>query len=852
VNDPLKDPAPDNSASDLSQYLQMYVDETEEQLDDLVETMLALEDSSENMGLLVNAFRLLHSMKGAAGMMGFDQITVLTHHLESRFERLRSGRIRLDQVTMNLTLRSIDFLRQCNERLREGGELPTPDTLLMELHELEDVAEKEIRAEADVASAGTVASITPASIEVTPELQIQPESQPLSKPDDDAIDDGDDGDDGEANDPNGVYLHIAIGFDRSIPADPELLRRVISRVETFGRVEATRPPIDAVESSDPPSTLDVIAFTREQPEQIAINLELAGIAWVEVRVPRDESAAPLARIDYSASSQSVIDPPCKPEPVVKPEPDRKPEPEPESAPDAKAALPQMPPNPTASPNDAAKVLKNKSAAPETATPRVQETMRVDIDRLDDLMNLAGELIVSHAQFTQVAKDLGGELRRPSASSRARELQDSLRRVISRLRGADEEVNLGQDWSALVQELEMGLDALQQQQQILDDSRRLFGRLDEAVDNLSRVSSALQRGVLGTRMVPIGPLFNRFKRVIRDLAVERNKEVDLILEGDQTELDKRMIDAIGDPLVHLVRNSIDHGLESTEARIEAGKRPEGMITLSAQHRGNHVYIKVRDDGGGINDEKIRRKVVERGLLGTDAAGAMTRQEAIDFIWHPGFSTADTLTSVSGRGVGMDIVRSRIAQLGGSVEVVSDIGIGTTFTLKLPLTLAIISSLLVKIRDIVFTIPKDDVREIVELPMASIVNVHGKQTFAVRGHYIPLITVDGLFRWNAKPPELCDTSDDEWVDLCPTPSDAKQQQVVILQSSGRVMGLSVDRAIGTQDVVIKSLTENLAGVQGLAGASILGDGSVSLMLDVAELFKMATVERLRSLQTRRGEQ
>lgn len=843
MNDPLKDPAPDNSASDLSQYLQMYVDETEEQLDDLVETMLALEDSSENMGLLVNAFRLLHSMKGAAGMMGFDQITVLTHHLESRFERLRSGRIRLDQVTMNLTLRSIDFLRQCNERLREGGELPTPDTLLMELHELEDVAEKEIRAEADVASAGTVASITPASIEIASELLVQPESQPQSKPDDDATDDGDNG---EANDPNGTYLHIAIGFDESIPADCELLRRVISRVETFGRVEATRPPIDAVDSSDPPSTLDVIAFTREQPEQIARNLEIAGIAWVEVRVPRDESAAPLARIDYSASSQSVVEPHCKPEPEVKSEP------EPESAPETKAALPQMPPNPTESPTDVAQVLKNKSTAPETATPRVQETMRVDIDRLDDLMNLAGELIVSHAQFTQVAKDLGGELRRPSASSRARELQDSLRRVISRLRGADEEVNLGQDWSALVQELEMGLDALQQQQQILDDSRRLFGRLDEAVDNLSRVSTALQRGVLGTRMVPIGPLFNRFKRVIRDLAVERNKEVDLILEGDQTELDKRMIDAIGDPLVHLVRNSIDHGLESTETRIEAGKRPEGLITLSAQHRGNHVYIKVRDDGGGINDEKIRRKVIERGLLGTDAAGAMTRQEAIDFIWHPGFSTADALTSVSGRGVGMDIVRSRIAQLGGSVEVVSDIGIGTTFTLKLPLTLAIISSLLVKIRDVVFTIPKDDVREIVELPMSSIVNVHGKQTFAVRGHYIPLLTVGGLFRWNAKPPELSDTSDDECVDSCPAPSDAKQQQVVILQSSGRVMGLSVDRAIGTQDVVIKSLTENLSGVQGLAGASILGDGSVSLMLDVTELFKMATAERLRSLQTRRGEQ
>jgi two-component system, chemotaxis family, sensor kinase CheA len=831
VNDPLNDPSPDNQSNDLSQYLQMYVDETEEQLDDLVETMLALEESSDNVNLLVNAFRLLHSMKGAAGMMGFDQITVLTHHLESRFERLRSGRIRLDQVTMSLTLRSIDFLRQCNERLREGNELPTPDTLLTELHQLEDIAEDKVRSEWEHGIAQPSDSMSSTAVEDEPE----PES------DDDVT---------EANESAGTYLHIAVVFDQSVPVNAELLLRVVSRVETLGRVEATRPTLDMVDSLDPPSTLDVIVFTDVEPLPLASGLEMVGIASVEVRVPRDESAEPLARLDFSTSREIASEHEATHEAEQNVAPEREPEAVPLQPASASASAypgitPAMPPSESAA-------SETKATTSEVVTPRVQETMRVDIDRLDDLMNLAGELIVSHAQFTQVAKDLGGELRRPSASSRARELQDSLRRVISRLRSADESASLGQDWNALVQELEVGLDSLQQQQQILDDSRRMFGRLDEAVDNLSRVSSALQRGVLGTRMVPIGPLFNRFKRVIRDLAVERNKEVTLILEGDQTELDKRMIDAIGDPLVHLVRNSIDHGLESTEARIAAGKPPEGMITLSAQHRGNHVYIKVRDDGGGINDEKIRRKVIERGLLGADAAGAMTRQEAIDFIWHPGFSTADTLTSVSGRGVGMDIVRSRIGQLGGSVEVISEVGVGTTFTLKLPLTLAIISSLLVKIREIVFTIPKDDVREIVEVPVSSIVTVHGKQTFAVRGQYIPLLTVDGLFRWNMRQTTINGSGEDDVTDVLPSSAVPKQQQIVILQSSGRVMGLSVDRAIGTQDVVIKSLTENLSGVEGLAGASILGDGSVSLMLDVAELLKMATAERLRSLQTRRDEQ
>lgn len=827
MNDPIKDTGPDSQGNDLSQYLQMYVDETEEQLDDLVETMLALEESSDNVNLLVNAFRLLHSMKGAAGMMGFDQITVLTHHLESRFERLRSGRLRLDKVTMNLTLRSIDFLRQCNERLREGGELSTPDSLLEELRELENIAEKEVESAEEVRETKPRGPLAPK----VPTPPIAEETESETELDDEPL---------EADEPEATYLHIAIEFEESASVNAELLYRVVSRVETFGRVEATRPTLDSVDPADPPSTLDVIVFTDAQPEKLASGLGVVGIACVEVRVPRDESAAPLARFEYSASRENEV------EPVSEPKPEPVPEPEPAIAqPLVSAEAVSVVPGKASDETSSSTSSVEAKATADTAAPRVQETMRVDIDRLDDLMNLAGELIVSHAQFTQVAKDLGGELRRSSAASQARELQDSLRRVISRLRGADEEASLGQDWNALVQELEMGLDTLQHQQRILDDSRRMFGRLDEAVDNLSRVSSALQRGVLGTRMIPIGPLFNRFKRVIRDLAGERNKEVNLILEGDQTELDKRMIDAIGDPLVHLVRNSIDHGLENTAERIEAGKPPEGTITLSAQHRGNHVYITVRDDGGGINDEKIRRKVIERGLLGSDAAHAMTRQEAIDFIWHPGFSTADTLTSVSGRGVGMDIVRSRISQLGGSVEVVSDVGIGTTFTLKLPLTLAIISSLLVKIRNIVFTIPKDDVREIVELPLSSIVTVHGKQTFAVRGQYIPLLTIDGLFQWNFRSTVLSETSNDDDLGVVPSAVAPQHQQIVILQSSGRVMGLSVDRAIGTQDVVIKSLTENLYGMEGLAGASILGDGSVSLMLDVAALLKMATACRLRNL-------
>ncbi len=272
MNDPLNQSQPDGQDNDLSQYLQMYVDETEEQLDDLVETMLALEESSDNLDLLVNAFRLLHSMKGAAGMMGFDQITVLTHHLESRFERLRSGRLQLDRVTMNLTLRSIDFLKQCNERLRHGDELATPDLLLMELRQLEDLAEKEVVVEERVSDSPSDSRAR--EIEVVGRAEQLPSPAVVDPADSEAA---------------GTYRHLVVIFDEAMVANAELLQRVVARVETFGRVEATRPSLDQVDEADLPRQLDVIVFTDVDLDRMADGMKMECVAALEIRVPRDES-----------------------------------------------------------------------------------------------------------------------------------------------------------------------------------------------------------------------------------------------------------------------------------------------------------------------------------------------------------------------------------------------------------------------------------------------------------------------------------------------------------------------------------------------------------------------------------
>jgi len=340
------------------------------------------------------------------------------------------------------------------------------------------------------------------------------------------------------------------------------------------------------------------------------------------------------------------------------------------------------------------------------------------------------------------------------------------------------------------------------------------------------------------MVPVGPLFNRFKRVVRDLALERNKQVELRISGEKTELDKRMIDELGDPLIHLVRNAIDHGLESTDERLAKGKEPVGSIELEAAHSGNNVYIYVRDDGGGIEVRKIKAKLIQNGVLTEMAANELSDEQALEYIWHPGFSTADRITDVSGRGVGMDVVQDRVQQLNGGLSVDSTPGSGTQFTIRLPLTLAIINCLLIRLRSVVFSMPIDHVREIVSVPTADVIRVRNQRTIDVRNEIIPLMSIDEIFDWNNPEVEkLADASHDE--DSPPNHAD-----VVILQSGGRAIGLPVDELLGSQDMVIKSLADNFVDISGLSGASILGDGSVCLMLDVGAIFRMISGTALRS--------
>jgi two-component system chemotaxis sensor kinase CheA len=396
-------------------------------------------------------------------------------------------------------------------------------------------------------------------------------------------------------------------------------------------------------------------------------------------------------------------------------------------------------------------------------------VRVDTDRLDQLMDLAGQLVINRAQLTQIS----------------------------------ERFKAAVDDHGTVHAID-----------------KLSAELFEAIHQLDRVSKGIQKGVMDIRMVPVGPLFARFHRVVRDISRANGKQIRLEIAGEKTELDKRMIDELGDPLVHLVRNAADHGIELPEQREAAGKPRQGTVTLNALHRGNSIVIEVRDDGKGLDADRILRKALDKGLVAEADAHRLTASQIYQLIWRPGLSTAEKVTDVSGRGMGMDIVKTKIEELSGTVDISSEQGKGTTITIKLPLTLAILPSLMVDIAGDIFAMPMEAVTEIVSVGENQVRTVRGRPMATVRGRVVSLVRLGDLLSFHRA---------DVAAETCQTPGTT----LVVVSDAGREIGLAVDRVIGEEDVVIKSIAENYENIRGIAGASILGDGRVALILDIPAL-------------------
>ncbi|MGF1579630.1 MAG: chemotaxis protein CheW [Gemmataceae bacterium] len=844
---------PGDLPDEMSEYLQMFLDETEEQLEDLVETMLVLERESDRTEELNEAFRLIHSIKGSAGIMGFENITALTHRLENRFERFRSGLEKLNEPMTNLVLRCIDFLRDCTQRLRAGQRMNDAGDLVEELRQLEEFEATPTEKSPTPAESEEPKSVPPEATESLPEGLLS----------------------------DGAQTIVRIVFEPGLQLVDLKVQLILSRLSGLGEIQSTLPTMEEIEKLDELAEFEVTLDTTHSEDEIRAAADVAGVEAISFEVSHSSDSVgeptespdaqettndrPAFHDESVASKDSdnvlMLPPTGAPDDLdTSPLEPELPEPSLETTDPTPPLLtsPQLDPThevlkrpvreqpagrkppleassvPARALGDGATLEGEPLMTDEKAKKKVVETLRVDIDRLDTLMNLAGELVVNRARFVQVSSQITPALRKANVVNRLRDFRESVQQTIDRLHKLPE-VDSG--WTTELQALESGLELLQEQAEVMENGRRCFGQISEAIDQLTRVSDKLQRGVLETRMVPVGPLFNRFKRVVRDLAVERGKKVKLELRGEKTELDKRMIDELGDPLVHLVRNSIDHGLESPEIRAQRGKPEVGTIVLEANHSGNNVYVRIQDDGNGIDVEKVRQKVIEKGLLSFVAAEELPDEEVVDYIWHPGFSTAQSITNVSGRGVGMDVVKTRILDLNGTIQVESIPTEGTTFTIRLPLTLAIINSLLVRTRDVIFSIPISDVREIVSIQREEIVSFHGRETFDVRGEFIPLVSIDDVFEWHDTTSNTLPLSNGPSRPRLDDSNRSHAVYVVILQSAGKLMGLRVDELLGGEEIVIKSLSENFVTIRGLSGASILGDGTVCLMLDVAAVIDLA---------------
>jgi len=742
------------SAEEMAEYLRLYLDETGEQLDTLVETLLVLEAEPTSTTGLNEAFRLIHSIKGSAALLGFDRITALTHHLESHFERLRSGRQQLDTATMNVVLRCIDFLRECNQSLRFGQPMASVSDLLDEVKALEQ-ATGGATAPSTHARSG-IAGENPAASAEAPESHEEPElvASVVAEVE---------------------RWRVRVQFRDGLAMADMKAELIYTRLSRLGTIVDAAPPRDAFTARAGLTGLEVILESPAEPDAIGEAARADGVA--EVRL---EPAPPGARASEPAS-------PLSPTVVV------------EVADFAAGEGTEPPSSATAA---GATSGAEKSSGPATP-PAIAETVRVDVDRLDVLLNLAGELVVTRARLMQLAGEMAPAFKKSGLAARVGEIAEAVRGL--------------QDQPPVSRELLERLEVLEHQARAWDQGRAAFGRLSAAIDELTRVSNGLQRGVLEARMVPVGPLFNRFKRSVRDIAQELGKQVRLELSGEKTELDKRMIDEIGDPLNHLIRNCVDHGIEPAEGRAARGKPAVATVRLTAAHRGNNVIITVEDDGGGIDVGKVRSLAVHRGLVAADVAAALGEKELIDLIFEPGFSTAARVSDISGRGVGMDIVRTRIGALNGTIDVESKPGQGTRFTIRLPLTLTITNCMLFGLAQGIIAVPIENVREIVPAKAHQTVRVEGRRLFDVRGEFLPLVGIDDLFRWPA--------------------AASSPPNVAILHSNNRAIGLRVNELLGGQDLVVKPLDENFVHIRGLGGASILGDGSVCLLLDTAACLELA---------------
>ncbi|MCA1766728.1 MAG: chemotaxis protein CheA [Idiomarina sp.] len=701
--------------------LQDFLIEAGEILEQLSEQLVELENDPNNKDLLNAIFRGFHTVKGGAGFLSLGALVDTCHGAENVFDTLRNGQRTVTSDLMDVILQSLDTINVqfAQVRAKEDPEAASPELLEL-LHKLSQ----------------------PESEDEEPVKAPEPESGPEPEPEStsEAADSSESID--EIQDDEFEALLDELHGEGHGPGKKE---------ESEAKAKTDKPTknddSDEITDDEFESLLDELHGSGKAPQSAEKAQEKQKEPTKDDEITDDEFESLLDELHGSGKAPTPKDdkpvnetPAKKPEPKPQPKPKAKPEPEPKPKPKSEDKP------------AAAKAVDKKPAAPAPAP--AETTVRVDTKRLDEIMNMVGELVLVRNRLLSLSNS---------------EESDSA---------------------------EMG----------------------KAISNLDVVTGDLQGAVMKTRMQPIKKVFGRFPRVVRDLARSLKKEINLEMYGEDTDLDKNLVEALADPLVHLVRNSVDHGIEMPDVREANGKPRAGTVTLSASQEGDHIMLSIKDDGAGMDAEKLKGIAISKGILDTDSAARLSDEDAYNLIFAAGFSTKEEVSDISGRGVGMDVVKTKISQLNGSVKIQSELGKGTELLIKVPLTLAILPTLMVAVRDQTFALPLAVVSEIIDLDMKRTNTVDGQLTLIVRNRAIPLFFLE------------------KWLVRNPDGSSRKEEgHVVVVQIGNQQVGFVVNALIGQEEVVIKPLDKLLQGTPGMAGATITSDGGIALIVDVPSMLK-----------------
>ncbi|MDI3540518.1 MAG: two-component system, chemotaxis family, sensor kinase CheA [Thermosediminibacterales bacterium] len=685
---------------DMKQYIEVFVEEAQEHLNNLNQYLLKLEVSPENPEYIDEIFRSSHTLKGMAGTMGYEKISEITHEMENVLQGIRNGEIKINSKTVDVLFECFDILENLVGSILQNGVEGNIDTSKV-INRLKSVFEINESDEKDYNKDHNKGHDVDEN-KKTSRLNFNEFEENLIK---------------------AAYEKKLNIFEIQISLNDDCLLKsarafvIFKNLERIGEIIKTIPPVEDIEDEKFQKEFTLYLITSSAKEQIEKMLgsisEIQKIWVTPVDYTKKETIPVKEKNDLKDGEYNTV--------IVESEQD-----------------------------------PSKSISQKLKTGK---TVRVDIEKLDNLMNLVSELII----------------------------------IKTRLEGIGENREIG------IQELH------------------------EAVEYLERITTNLHDAVMKVRMVPIEQVFNRFPRMVRDLSKELNKEINLHIEGEETELDRTVIDEIGDPLIHLVRNAIDHGIETPEERKRQGKQANGNIILKAYHDGNNVVIEIDDDGKGIDLEKVLAKAIEKRFITVKESKELSEQDILQFLFKPGFSTSERITDISGRGVGLDVVKTKIESLGGTIDIETIQGKGSKFIVRLPLTLAIIQALLVGVGTEKYAVPLNSIKETVTINSKNINRIKNQEITLFRGEVLPIIRLN----------ELLDISGNIFENSASNDFYNEDLTVVIVKKGEKLLGLAVDELIGQQEIVIKSLGKFLNNIKLIAGATILGDGQVALILDVNTL-------------------